>query len=57
MRKIDIERNRDYYKGCLKSSLRLLTIMTQRYEEWEEHSRNRINELESEIKKLKGDLK
>ena len=49
MRKIDIEVSRDYYKQCLHSSLRLLAIMAQRFEETEHHYRKRIKELEDKI--------
>jgi len=34
MRKIDIERSRDYWRECLEAALRLNTIMTQKYCEW-----------------------
>lgn len=53
MRKIDIERSRDYWKECLKAALRLNTIMTQRYCEWHDSLEKRNRELEAEIKKLK----
>ena len=53
MRKIDIEKSRDYYKKCLNSALRLNEIMTKRFCELGDHLQKRINELESKIKKLK----
>ena len=46
MRKIDIERSRDYYKECLKNALVLLERMAKAFEKMEIGYRERIKELE-----------
>lgn len=54
MRKIDIEKNQDFNKELVNAYLRIISTMAFAFEKQEKYLINRINELESKIKKLKG---
>ena len=49
MRKIDIERSRDYYKEIYHSAMRLNTEMARAFEVTEQGYRKRIDELENKL--------
>lgn len=46
MRKVDIERSRDYYKETLHIAMTTMTEMAKAFEKTETHYRERIKRLE-----------
>lgn len=51
MRKVDIERSRDYYKDTVKSCLHCMTNMAEAFERMEKQYRERIKVLKSKLEK------
>lgn len=50
MRKIDLERSRDYYKKILNITLNTMAEMAKCFERMEASSRKRIQELEDKLR-------
>ncbi len=53
MRKVDIERSRDFYKELQKTTMNCFVEATRCYEETEKYFRTRIKELEGKLNENK----